>query len=179
MKFPRPTKMLPNGCIAVVQTNTRKGQLMLKDRYPLIKVRGKTWRGHRLSYHLNVKKIPRSPIGLKRGLILHTCHHKWCINPKHLYKGTALQNIIDLLEAGGEEYLKLLSSRQLGRKHSEETKNKISKSHIGIFCSQETKLKIAKANTGRVWSEEAKRAMSLKLTGRPKNKTLIKMGLLP
>lgn len=57
------------------------------------------------------------------------------------------------------------NKRTLGRKHSDEEKEKISKSLMGRYCSEETRLKIAKANTGKERTMETKmklRAISTK-----------------
>lgn len=53
------------------------------------------WAAHRLSYCLNVAPIPRLPNSRKEGLVLHTCDNKGCINPAHLYVGTAAKNAQD------------------------------------------------------------------------------------
>lgn len=53
----------------------------------------------------------------------------------------------------------------LGRKHSEETKKKMSLKQRGRVLSDETKEKIRQARLGTKWSEERKRAVSEKYTG--------------
>lgn len=53
---------------------------------------GEDWKASRLSYHLNVESIPRSPASLKSGIVLHSCDNNWCINPDHLSMGTASRN---------------------------------------------------------------------------------------
>ena len=62
-----------------------------------LRYRGVDWVSSRLSYHLNVRRIPRS-IGkaARSGQICHTCDNSWCINPKHLYLGSKSTNIIDV-----------------------------------------------------------------------------------
>ena len=57
--------------------------------------RGEEWAAHRLSFHLNVSKIPRKPKSRGKGWVLHHCDNKWCINPAHLYLGTAKNNAQD------------------------------------------------------------------------------------
>ena len=48
---------------------------------------GESWSASRLSYHLNVKNIPRRMSNWKKGVgqIRFTCKHSWCVNPRHLY----------------------------------------------------------------------------------------------
>ena len=48
----------------------------------------------------------------------------------------------------------------IGRKHTEETKRKMSENNIGKKLSEETKRKIGESNTGQKRSEEAKKKMS-------------------
>lgn len=38
--------------------------------------------------------------------ICHTCHNPSCINPDHLYAGTALENNQDMVEANRQKYLR-------------------------------------------------------------------------
>lgn len=50
---------------------------------------------HRLAYQL------ANPLTFKHHLmVLHHCDNPKCINPKHLYQGTALSNAIDRQEHG-------------------------------------------------------------------------------
>lgn len=53
---------------------------------------------HRLSYQLHRGPIPRGK------LVLHTCDVRRCINPDHLYIGTAKRNTADMLERNREAY---------------------------------------------------------------------------
>lgn len=32
--------------------------------------------------------------------ICHTCNHRWCVNPLHLYAGTRSDNVQDMIRAG-------------------------------------------------------------------------------
>ena len=50
---------------------------------------------HRYSFIIHKGKIPK-------GLwVLHTCDNHFCVNPKHLYAGTALNNSNDVIERKG------------------------------------------------------------------------------
>ena len=73
-------------------------------------------------------------------------------------------------------------SKLKGRKHSEETKKKISNSNKGksncwlqgVSRSEETKVKISRANKGLIRSEKSKQNISDALKGKPKSKDTCK-----
>ena len=54
----------------------------------------KTFRAHRLAYAMWVGPITPHDV------ICHTCGNRLCVNPDHLYAGTAEQNVLDMLEDG-------------------------------------------------------------------------------
>jgi hypothetical protein len=119
MIFPRPTKRVGN-CLAIIVTkknspNYEYGEpLLCTDRRPNVKYKGKIWRASRLAYHLNIAHIPRNSKSQKRGMVLHTCDREWCIEPNHLYLGTARQNAIDMFERHPELKQKI-SDAQMGQ----------------------------------------------------------------
>ena len=49
---------------------------------------------HRISYELHVGKIP------KNRCVLHICDVPRCVNPKHLYLGTRIDNAKDRVDRG-------------------------------------------------------------------------------
>ena len=67
-----------------------------------------------------------------------------------------------------EMKLKELFEEKLGeaRKHSEETRRKISEANKGRNHSDETKMKISKANTGKRHSQKTRRKMSILSRGK-------------
>jgi hypothetical protein len=62
--------------------------------YGTISVNYKLWLAHRLSYHVFVEEIPD---GLN---VLHKCDNKMCVNPEHLFVGTQVQNLEDMIRKG-------------------------------------------------------------------------------
>jgi len=98
--FPRKTIVIGE-CLAIVCTKIGKDILAqlgepITHRRSWIRYEDENWRANRLSFHLNVKKIPCTPINRKEGFILHTCDHDWCVEPSHLYEGTQKQNMMDM-----------------------------------------------------------------------------------
>lgn len=53
-----------------------------------------TKRGHRVTYELRNGPIPN---GL---MVLHRCDVRCCVNPDHLFVGTARDNILDAISKG-------------------------------------------------------------------------------
>jgi endogenous inhibitor of DNA gyrase (YacG/DUF329 family) len=70
------------------------GEIDKKSGYGRIRVQGKLWMAHKLSY-----VTTNGP--LSEGLIVrHTCDVRPCVRPSHLVKGTHKQNIHDMYERG-------------------------------------------------------------------------------
>jgi hypothetical protein len=103
---------------------------------PTVKYENEDWKASRLSYHLNCDSIPKTPISLKEGIVCHHCDNEWCINPKHLYLGTAKQNTKDIYDRNLTikhklSIAKIGNKNSSGKKASEETKLKMSIAKIG------------------------------------------------
>lgn len=62
--------------------------------YGAIDIDGKTISTHRFSYSISKGKIPE---GLK---VLHSCDNRGCVNPNHLFVGTAKDNTQDMISKG-------------------------------------------------------------------------------
>ena len=60
------------------------------------------------------------------------------------------------------------NKRMLGKKHSDETKKKLSQYRTGIKLSEEHKAKIGKASLGRKLSDESKKKISIANKGKKK-----------
>ncbi len=63
-----------------------------KFRYGFTTINGERWSAHRLSFALTYR-VPQHHV-------LHTCDRPGCVNPSHLYEGTAWDNSHDMLQRG-------------------------------------------------------------------------------
>lgn len=75
---------------------------------------GKVISGHRLSYEMTYGKSPDP-------MALHTCDIRNCINPGHLFEGTALDNVQDMIAKGRSSSLASANPRK--RKKGEKISN--------------------------------------------------------
>lgn len=69
-----------------------------------------TFRAHRLAYLL-----ANGELRVDR-YVLHRCDNPGCVNPSHLYQGTALDNVRDMIERGRENFFGGACGRT-GEKH--------------------------------------------------------------
>jgi hypothetical protein len=57
----------------------------------------KLYGSHRISYLIFNKKFPDN-------FACHTCDNPGCVNPLHLWDGTAQENVTDMIEKGRDKY---------------------------------------------------------------------------
>lgn len=82
----------PDGCIVSHLRPNAKG-------YIPIQVGGRAgikWRAHRLVYTVKIRAVGPDY------MVLHTCDNRACINPQHLFLGTAQDNTDDMIAKGRE-----------------------------------------------------------------------------
>lgn len=176
MKFPRPFKLMPNGCIAVVAkvSGPRKVEGPVLKGRPATKHEGENWKSSRLSYHLNKGELPRTPLSLKEGIVLHSCDNEWCINPEHLSLGTQKRNQKEMYERSPTVKSRMSLAKRgnqnaKGKKwtdeqraaHSERLKG--NKNKLGK--KQKPKSEQARENHRRVWTPEKREEQRRKMMG--------------
>lgn len=107
---------------------------------------------HRLAY-----KYTHPNEDISNFCVCHSCDNPPCCNPKHLFKGTMADNMLDKKLKGRakntkEQNLKI-SLALKGHKVSEEIRLKISETkksqHLHTICSDETRLKLIEAR--KLW----------------------------
>lgn len=110
---------------------------------------GKNMRPPRYSWQLHNRKT--IPPGL---FVCHHCDNPKCVNPKHLFLGTQLDNMQDAARKGR-------TYKPIGRVLSVATRKKISEANRGRLVSALTRSKISNRLTGIVRSEETRRRIAI------------------
>lgn len=114
------TSIQDNGCWMFIGARN-------SDGYGTVRYQGKAYGAHRLAYELFVEPIPAG------ASILHTCDNPWCINPDHLFPGSQLDNVRDMIAKGRDRFdtRRLLTPEQLAEVRKAIAEERYSLNEIG------------------------------------------------
>ena len=100
--------------------------------YGQLNINGEPVLAHRLSWEMAFGKIPVGT-GYHGECVLHKCDNPGCVNPAHLFLGTNLDNVSDMISKGRKVILK---GSQLSTKLSDDQVRNI-RSNRGISSQRE------------------------------------------
>lgn len=161
IKYPNPRSKILFNYVECEWTGCWEWQLSKNHKgYGFTYHRGRTWKAHRLSWHLFRGDIP---VGV---CVLHHCDNPGCCNPEHLFLGTNSDNVRDMVSKG----------RQRGARGENNGRAKLSDAEVveirrmystGNFTQQmiATRLGVSRSHVGRIIGMEYRTDPGLVLEG--------------
>lgn len=95
------------------------------DGYGCFSINRKSFRAHRVSWKIaNKCKIPKSL------LVCHTCDNRSCVNPQHLFLGSSLDNVRDMIQKGRRPDPKTMHQNRLTAFGTRHGMNRLSEKQV-------------------------------------------------
>lgn len=125
----------PGGCLI------SRYRSLNTNGYPQMRLSGRTRKASRIVFEAATRT---DPSGL---WVLHRCDNRRCVNPSHLFLGTAKDNALDMIEKGRDTKLSKLTVAQVASIRSERNLPQAELAHkYGV--SQST---VSRVTRGRTW----------------------------
>lgn len=135
------TKTDDNGCWIWIASSRRRG-------YGIVSLNKKQWIASRLSYSLFKGEIPEGMF------VCHHCDNPRCINPDHLFLGTAKDNGVDMANKGRSAKGEKNGNVSITAKEASDIKKMLAEGLSGEKISEKTGISIHivyHIKTGKTW----------------------------
>lgn len=131
------------------------------DGYAVLSINGRQYRASRVAYTIFKGQIPAYL------LVCHTCDRPICVNPDHLFLGTPLDNVRDMVRKGRNVLPPKATPETVARGHRHyktlltldqvaEIRERVSKGQIVLQIAAEMNLKYSQVYPvvrGRTWTK--------------------------